>query len=174
VALTVIAIAAAVSVPVIQQAMRDRRLQQSAITFMNTFREARSRATFRGAAQLVRVDLGVTPPLQQIVEGTSSSCLLSTFPTTNVLYTNFDLQNNTDVSIQNLSPSVPYVEFCYTPLGHLFYRYDMSSAFTEDNGATSGLPLAGGFLFRVFNNAYPATTNRRVAVPLGGAPRLTL
>lgn len=170
VAVAIIGIATALAIPTIQQAMRDRATAQQAIQFMNVFREARSRATFRGRAQLVRVDLGGSYPLEEIYEGTQASCNLSTFPTR--VFENTMLRSSTDIAVSNTRPASNYVDFCYTPMGRLFYRYASSSTFTEDNGANTGRALNGGFIYSVSNTTFPGIVARRVVIPLGGSPRL--
>lgn len=174
VTVAIIGIAMAISLPTIQQAMRDRRMQQEAIDFMNVFREARSRAMMRGQAHVVRVDLTSTPQRQEIVEGNTNSCLLSDFTRlpSRVIYRNTSLFTSTEHRVENTNPGVSFVEFCYTPIGRMFYRFAPTGQFTENNGAASGTALNGGFGFRVVNTAVPATVARRVFMPLGGVPRL--
>jgi prepilin-type N-terminal cleavage/methylation domain-containing protein len=170
VAVAIIAIATALAIPTIQQAMRDRATAQQAIQFMNVFREARSRATFRGRAQLVRVDLSGSTPVQEIYEGTQSSCSLSLFSTR--VFENAMLLSARDIVVTNTRPVSSFVDFCYTPMGRLFYRYSSTSTFTEDNGANTGRALNGGFMYSVSNTTFPGIVARRVVIPLGGSPRL--
>lgn len=173
VVVAIIAIAAAVSVPVIQQVVRDRQLQNEAVSFMNVFREARSRAAFRYAAQLVKVNLGSTTPVQQIVEGSTNSCLMANFTVTptNQIVNNVDFLQHPEITGQSISPTGTYFEFCFSPTGVMYYRFDSVSLFSNDNGATTGVALNGGFEFVFINTVYPATTNRRVILPLSGSPR---
>lgn len=173
VAVAIIGIATALAIPTIQQTLRDRATAQQAVQFMNVFREARSRATFRGIAQVVIVDLGGATPSQTIREGTRSSCGLSDFTQPlNRIFDNTMLAQVTDVSVTNTRPVATYIEFCYTPLGRLFYRFSSTSAFTDDNGANTGRALNGGFLYAFANTRFPGIVTRRVVVPLGGSPRL--
>lgn len=174
VTIAIIGIAMALSIPTIRQAMHDRRLQQEAIDFMNVFREARSRAMFRGRAHLVSVDTSGTNTIQRMIEGDTSSCLLSNFaiPPSREIYVNTSLRTSTEVRIENITPGVAVIEFCYTPMGRMFYRYGRGASFTEDNGATTGQPLNGGFLYRTISTVNPATVARRIFIPLGGVPRL--
>ncbi|MEI8254747.1 MAG: type II secretion system protein [Deltaproteobacteria bacterium] len=174
VTVAVIGIATAVVIPTIQQTLRDRGTAQQAIQFMNVFREARSRATMRGRAVLVSVDVSVSPAVQLGVEGDRSSCTLSTFPAVNTVIENTQLRSSTDIQVTNSRPVATYIEFCYTPLGRMFYRYSSGTAFTEDNGASTGRALNGGFIYNFQNTRFPGIVTRRVVIPLGGAPRLAI
>jgi prepilin-type N-terminal cleavage/methylation domain-containing protein len=173
VTIAIIGIAMAASIPVIQQAMRDRRLQQSAIDFMASFREARSRAMMRGRAHLISVQLG-TSSSQDVWEGETSSCSLSPFAraATAHVSANAALASNPEIRVDNLSPAQSVIEFCYAPSGRLFYRFDTASDFVDDN-AVGGTSLNGGFVYRFTNPAFPDTVVRRVFVPLTGVPRLS-
>ncbi len=175
VTVAVIGIATAVVIPTIQQSLRDRATAQQAIQFMNVFREARSRATMRGQAVMVRVDLSVTPAQVTAIEGNRSSCGLSTFDATRAtVVVDTQLRANPDVLVTNTRPIASYIEFCYSPMGRMFYRYAIGTAFTEDNGANTGRALNGGFIYTFENTRFPGIVRRRVVLPLGGAPRLAI
>jgi type II secretory pathway pseudopilin PulG len=176
VTVVIIGIAMAAAIPSLQQAMRDRRLQQEAVDFMSVFREARSRAMMRGVAHLVSVQASGASATQDIWEGESSSCLLSTFPrdVAHHVYENLSLRSNSDVRLRNVSPGINVVELCFTPSGRVFYRFDTSSTLTEDNGIEAGLALQGGFVFELTDAVETHTVARRVFVPLSGIPRLAL
>jgi type II secretion system protein H len=175
VTIAIIGIAMAVSIPTIMSAMRDRRLQQEAIDFTNVFREARSRAMMRGQAHMVSLNLGGSPSEQTIVEArgaSSNSCRLTNWTTGRVIYRNPTLLASTEIQVQSIAPNVAQLDFCFTPVGRMFYRLGPAMPFTEDNRASTGAALNGGFFFRVVNTAHPALTARRVFLPLGGVPRL--
>jgi prepilin-type N-terminal cleavage/methylation domain-containing protein len=174
VTMAIIAVAMTAVIPALQQAMRDRRLQQEAVDFMAAFREARSRAMMRGAAQLVSVQIGGAGATLDIWEGESSSCLLSTFPRDALhhVYASTTLPGNPEVRLENVSPGQNTIELCFTPAGRVLHRFDTTSVLTEDNGVGTGLVLNGGFVYRLTNPLAPDTVARRVFLSLDGVPRL--
>jgi hypothetical protein len=98
--------------------------------------------------------------------------VLSTFAPTGLIYTNAMLAGSTETVVTNTSPGRPFIQFCFTPSGRMYYRFDGASTFTENNGAGAGVAINGGFLFTVGNRLFPDTTVRRVFVPLGSPARL--
>lgn len=174
VTVAIIGIAMAVAIPTIQHAMRDRRLQQEAITFMSAFRDARSRAMMRGRAHLVTINLSGSSAQVDIWEGNVSSCRLSDFSSrtaANHVYQNTMLAASTTFRVTAVSGAPTVGEFCFTPSGRLMYRFDSTSDFVEDNTA-GGVATNGGFMYEVSDLAYPDLRVRRVFVPLSGIPRL--
>lgn len=179
VTIAIIGVALAVTLPQVGQAMRDRRVQQAAVTFMDAFRTARTRSMMRGRAHLVVVDVSGAALAQRVVESIdSSSCRLANWASATATRTLASIdfaapgyaRDQLTMAVQT-PPSARHLEMCYTPTGRLFYRLDPGSPFTDDNGATVDMPLNGGFMFTVVQ-AGGRTVTRRVFVPLGGAPRL--
>jgi type IV fimbrial biogenesis protein FimT len=177
VVLAVIGIAMAAALPSMQQAMRDRRTQQAAVSFMNDFREARSRAMARGRAHELRVQITGGFARVDIVEGDTNSCRLSNWsvPPSRVIYLEREWGDpstmSSEISFTPVAPAGAYTEFCFTPSGRMFFRLLASGPFYED-ASGSGLALNGGFLFEVRNNVVAATVMRRVFIPMSGVPRL--
>lgn len=169
----IMGLAMAAAVPSMMQAMQDRRLQQSAVDFMNIFKLARSGAMMRGNAHLLQVTGGVGPSTVRMIEGDSNSCRLSNFvgPTTRVLFE--DVQPAaTTFNLLNTVPNSNYIEFCYTPSGRMFYRFAAAGLFLDDNSGFNGVALDGGFVYRFVSTESPATVARTVFIPTGGIPRL--
>lgn len=177
VTVAIIGVAMALALPAIAQAMRDRRIQQAGISFMDTFRVARARAMMRGRAHMIDVAVSGSALAQTMFEGQTSSCLLSNWsalgPTGRIYREDFGGSNYSrdglTMTIENPA-GARLVQICFTPSGRLFYRFDTASVFTDDNGATSGTSLNGGFVFAVAQ-ANGASVLRRIFLPLGGTPR---
>jgi Tfp pilus assembly protein FimT len=173
VVVVIMGLAMAAAVPSMLQSMRDRRLQQSAIDFINVFKLARSTAMMRGNAHLIQVTGGMAPSVVRMIEGDSNSCRLSNFagPTTRVLFE--DLQPpTTTFNMLNVVPNSNYVEFCYTPSGRMYYRFAPAGLFLDDNSGFNGVALNGGFVYRFVSTEAAATVARIVFIPTGGIPRL--
>jgi type II secretion system protein H len=172
----IIGVVTALATPAIVQALRDRRIHQGAIAFMDAFRQARFRAMMRGQAHLVVVQASGSALVQDIYEGDRSSCLLSDWSTlganNRIYHEDFGAgeyaQDNMGITIQSPAGQ-SYLQMCFTPTGRLFVRYGGTGSFTD-----SAAGLNGGFVFRVVQGGGLGTVARRVFVPLGGAPRLTL
>ncbi len=173
VVVVIMGVAMAAAVPSMLQAMRDRRLQQSAVDFINVFKIARSNAMMRGNAHLVQVTAGMAPSTVTMIEGDNNSCRLSLFagPTTRILMT--DVQPpSTTFNMLNDVPSANYIEFCYTPSGRMYYRFAAAGLFLDDNSGVNGVALNGGFVYRFVSTEEAQTVARVVFIPTGGIPRL--
>ncbi len=175
VVIAVIGIAMAAALPSMRLAMRDRQTQQAAISFMNDFREARSRAMLRGRAHQVRVAIAAGYATVSIIEGNLNSCRLSTWtvPPARVIFVDREWGDaaTSEISFTPAGPSGAYMEYCFTPTGRMFFRTNAAGEFFED-AVGSGLLVNGGFLYEVRNVVTAATMMRRVFVPLSGVPRL--
>lgn len=176
VVLAIISIAMAAALPAMQQAMRDRRTQQAAIALLNDFREARSRAAMRGRAHMVRVNVGASFTRVDIVEGDTNSCRLSnwTIPPSRLIYVEREWGDPasmvSDITFDPMGAALPYMEYCFTPIGRMFFRSTPGGVFAGDGVGTSAAD--GGFLYTVRNTQVPDTVQRRVFIPLTGMARL--
>lgn len=174
----IIGIATGMALPSIQQAMRDRRVQQAAVSFINDFREARSRSTMRGRAEIVRVNISAGFALVEIVEGDTASCRLSNWgtPPARLIYQENSWGNPLTMTSENvftpIAPAGNFMEYCFTPSGRMFYRVVAGGTFYEDNAGVGGASVGGGFMYTVGDNVVTATVVRRVFVPLNGIARL--
>lgn len=174
VTVAIIGIATAVAIPSVRTGMVDRRLQASAIDFMNSFREARSRAMVRGRAQLVRLNLSGSSMIQQIYEGNTNSCARSTWPGT-LIYSNDELAAQPEIRISTPSAMGGQIDFCFSPAGRMLFRRAFSGAFVEDDDISTAAAsrINGGMRFTVENTLWPDLVRRRVFVPVVGVPRFT-
>jgi len=174
VTVSIIAIAMAVTLPSLRQSLRDRKLQQHAIDFINTFRQARSRAMLRGRAHLVVVHAESRGGASTVtlIEGNTSSCTLSDFTTapSRTVYVQDSILHDDEVQVVPVSPAnTPDPSFCFTPSGRTLFRPTPNDDLTESPGS-----FGGGFIFAFSNIRVPATVTRRVFIPLNGIPRLVL
>lgn len=177
VVVAIIGIAMASALPAMQQAMRDRRTQQAAVSFINDFREARSRAAMRGRAHMVRVDINGGFARVDILEGDLNSCRLSNWnvPPAQVIHLERDwgdpLTRVSEIAFDAMAPAGAYMEYCFTPMGRMFFRMAPGGVFFGD-GMNGPAVNTGGFMYTVRNTAVTQTVNRRVFVPLSGIARL--
>jgi prepilin-type N-terminal cleavage/methylation domain-containing protein len=177
VVVAIIGIAMATALPSMQQAMRDSRTQRAAVTFINDFREARSRATMRGRAHILRVEILGGFARVEIIEGDTNSCRLSNWnvPPSRSIYLERDwgdpATRASEMTFTALAPAGNYMEYCFTPIGKMFFRTTPGGTFFGDGsfGVATG---SGGFVYTVGNNIVTATVTRRVFVPFGGVARL--
>jgi hypothetical protein len=77
----------------------------------------------------------------------------------------------TEVSFAAQMPALGTMEYCFTPLGRMFYRLGGAGPFFDDATGVGGA-LNGGFMYTVSNTVEPATQRRRVFVPISGIARL--
>ncbi|MFO0557240.1 MAG: prepilin-type N-terminal cleavage/methylation domain-containing protein [Polyangiales bacterium] len=176
VVLAIISIAMAAALPAMRQAMRDRRTQQAAIALLNDFREARSRATMRGRAHMVRVNISGSFTRVDIVEGDTNSCRLSNWsvPPSRLIFVEREWGDPalmvSDIAFNATGAALPYMEYCFTPMGRMFFRSTVGGVFSGDGTGT--LAANGGFLYTVRNTEVAETVQRRVFIPLTGIARL--
>ncbi len=176
VVVAIIAIAMAAALPAMRQAMRDRRTQQAAVAFLNDLREARSRATMRGRAHTVRVSIAASYTRVDIVEGDTNSCRLSnwTMPASRVVFVEREWGDPalmvSDIAFDAVAPALPYMEYCFTPMGRMFFRSAPAGVFSGDGLGTAA--ANGGFIYTVRNTEVTDTVARRVFIPLTGIARL--
>ncbi|HVJ17255.1 MAG TPA: prepilin-type N-terminal cleavage/methylation domain-containing protein [Polyangiaceae bacterium] len=137
VVVVIIAVLAAISVPLFVAKMRERRAQQTALQLAGLYREARMRALGRGASVRVFYD-GTTWQVQEGVEGQAaaaargdaacqslptSGCL--TNPWNGTASRNIASFNPADVSseiVATLADGSTALDVCFTPLGRTFER----------------------------------------------------
>ncbi|MBL8678347.1 MAG: prepilin-type N-terminal cleavage/methylation domain-containing protein [Myxococcales bacterium] len=177
VVVAIIGIAMAAALPSMAQAMRDSRTQRAAVTLINDFREARSRATMRGRAHILRFEVLGGYGRAEIIEGDTNSCRLSNWntPPARSIYLEREWGDPatrvSEITFVAEAPAGNYMEYCFTPIGKMFFRTTPGGTFFGDGsfGAAAG---TGGFMYRVSNNVVTATVARRVFIPLGGVARL--
>jgi prepilin-type N-terminal cleavage/methylation domain-containing protein len=136
VVVVIIAVLAAISVPLFVGKMRERRSQQTALQIAGLYRDARMRALGRGAAVLVSFS-GGTWQVQEGVEGATASDARTgtsncrSLPTTGCLTNPWD--GTASRSIATFKPADvsgdiaatfngDAVDLCFTPLGRTFVR----------------------------------------------------
>lgn len=176
VVLAVISIAMSAALPALRHAMRDRRTQQAAVAFLNDLREARSRATMRGRAHTVRVNVTAGYTRVDIVEGDSNSCRLSnwTLPPSRLIFVEREwgdpVMMTSDIGFTANAPATPYMEYCFTPMGRMFFRSAAVGDFSGDGVGTAA--VNGGFTYSIRNTEEANTVVRRVFIPTTGIARL--
>jgi Tfp pilus assembly protein FimT len=179
VVVVIIAVLAAISVPLFVAKMRERRAQQTALQLAGLYREARMRALGRGAAVLVDHDSGTdTWTVKEGVEGTTEStnrtgnadckalptrgCVSNSWGTadTSRQIASFKPSDVTDVTA-DFSDSTSR-DVCFSPLGRAFVR----------SGSGVWAPLTSVISIDVQRGA--DGLNRRVVVLPNGTARLGL
>jgi type II secretory pathway pseudopilin PulG len=182
VVVTIVAVVSALVLPGMISAMKERKCQQAAVSVLDSYRQVRSRAMFRGRAQLLVATQTTSAAGVAIrftaYEGTTSSCRTSTFPIgdntqlTLTLDLSSTVYSDDGVTAQFSLPSgTTELQVCYTPLGTALFRRSATEAFSND-ATTTG---AGGvFQVDVQRRVGGADlgARRRVVIPLGGAPRM--
>ncbi len=188
VVVVIISVLAALVLPAMGQAMRERHVQQAAMTVMDVFRQVRSRAMYRGRAQMLVVQTSGTAALRfDAYEGSTSSCRMSTFgSSTGVLLPSNDMLTF-DLSAQvyaadninavfTLPSSVSYLQVCYTPTGNAFFSMVPGTTPTTAIWSNDPTVVGSGGAFEI--DVYQAVGGpaggvpRRVLIPIGGIPRL--
>ncbi len=164
VVVVIIAILAAISVPMFVARMRERRSQQAAMQLAGIYREARMRALGRGAAILVKykdatwsVLEGVEGAQASIARTTSANC--QSLPTTGCLTNGWTSATSRNITTfdpsglgESLTAKVKFggsdqtkLDVCFSPLGRAFVRTDgtwstLTSVITVDvQRGTEGL-----------------------------------
>jgi prepilin-type N-terminal cleavage/methylation domain-containing protein len=132
VVVVIIAVLAAVSVPLFVGKMRERRSQQTALQLASLYRDARMRALGRGAAVLVAYD-GSNWQVREGIEGASGNADCQSLPTSGCLTNPWDgtqsrniqsfdpTQVSSDISATFADGSTE-IDICFTPLGRSFVR----------------------------------------------------
>lgn len=186
VVVTIIAILSAMVLPGFSQAGRERRIQQAAVSVLDLIREVRSRAMYRGRAQVLVIQASGSALRFDGWEGTESSCRLSRFgstagvldPTLRVaqldLSTAEYARDNLNATI-SLPAGASYLEICFTPTGNAYFTQMPVSLPSEEWSNDSMLTGSGGAyqidVFQVLNSAENGV-RRHVIIPLSGNPRL--
>lgn len=112
----------------------------------------------------------------EIVEGDTSSRRLSNWvaPASRVVYVEREWGDPgmmvSDIAFDPVAPAAAYMEFCFTPMGRMFFRSTAAGAFSGDGIGTAA--ANGGFFYTVRNTEVADTVQRRVFIPLTGIARL--
>jgi prepilin-type N-terminal cleavage/methylation domain-containing protein len=143
VVVVIIAILAAISVPMFVTRMRERRSQQAALQVAGIYRESRMRALGRGAAVLVKFS-GSSWEVREGVEGAAAatartgSADCQALPTRGCLTNGWDNATSRNIAslnpaliIEDISTKVTFsgddqdnLDVCFSPLGRAFVRSD--------------------------------------------------
>ncbi|MBI5512235.1 MAG: type II secretion system protein [Deltaproteobacteria bacterium] len=182
VVVTIIAVVSALVLPGMISAMKERRCQQAAVSVLDAYRQVRSRAMFRGRAQLLVASQTTSPAGPAIrftaYEGSTSSCRTSTFPIGDATRVTLSLDlsataySEDGVTAQfSLPAGTTNLELCYTPLGTALFRQTSTEAFSNDSTT-----MGSGGVFQVDVQRRVGGSDlgarRRVVIPLGGNPRM--
>lgn len=190
VVVTIVAIVSALVLPGMSQASRDRRVQQAAITALDVIREVRSRAMYRGAAQMLVIQNNGNALRFDAYEGTTSSCRMSRFGTVSGV-----LDPQTRVASLDLAAaqytrdglwariSVPsaaaQLQVCFTPTGNAYFSNDPTVISTPNEGWSNDSTIVGtggAYQIDVFQiqDGVELGVRRHVLIPLGGNPRMKI
>ena len=190
VVVVIIAIISALVLPAMGQATRERHVQQASINILDAFRQIRSRAMYRGRAQILTVTQAGTGLVIDAYEGDTNSCRQSTFGAggtltpslqsvlTLDLTTSFYTRDNINAVIA-LPVGLAFLEVCYTPTGNAFFATTLTTlpaqAANWSNDPTgTGLSASGAFEIDLYQALAGSLSGmrRRVLIPVGGLPRL--
>lgn len=190
VVVTIVAIVSALVLPGMSQASRDRRIQQAAISALDVIREVRSRAMYRGAAQLLVIQNTGNALRFDAYEGSSSSCRMSRFsPTAGVLdpqarVATLDLSETRYVrdglwARISVPAAAAQLQVCFTPTGNAYFSNDSTVITSPTEGWSNDSTLVGvggAYQIDVFQiqDGVELGVRRHVLIPLGGNPRMRI
>ncbi len=177
----IIAVLAVIAVPNISKRLRDRRANELAQQFSQTYRNARMRAMGRGGAVLVRYTQGTAGVVEvrEGVVGTSGAC--AELPSNGCdrtwlaadsrqlssldVSTRGEYENMKVVMSDPAAAEVNSMDICYTPLGRTFVRYAAAGPFIQLVGAPSANVAR-------YSGATKVGLQRRVVLLPNGTARL--
>lgn len=186
VVVTIIAILSAMVLPGYTQAGRERRIQEAAVSVLDLVRAVRSRAMYRGRAQLLVIQASGSALRLDGWEGSESSCQLSRFgsmagvldPMLRVAQLDLSAAEYTRDNLNAviaLPAGTSYLEVCFTPTGNAYFT-QMPVSLPSEEWSNDALSTGSGGAYRidVFQvlGGVENGVRRHVVIPLSGNPRM--